>query len=109
MNCAVCHTPLNAGARFCSNCGTALVSQAPRYMAGYAESRLVRPRQGRVVAGVCEGFALRYGWDPIVVRLVVVLAMLMGVGMPVLVYVVAWIIMPNAPYALPMRTGPTPS
>ena len=66
---------------------------------------LVRPRHGRVLAGVCAGFAQRYGWDPIVVRLILVLTLLFGVGTPLLAYLLAWIVMPQAPFALPMRTG----
>ena len=42
------------------------------------------------------------------VRLVFLLAVLFGVGTPVLVYLVAWIAMPNEPYALPASTGGVP-
>jgi phage shock protein C len=50
-----------------------------------------------VVAGVCAGFAQAYGWDVIVVRLVLVLAAVFGVGTPVLAYIIAWVVIPNAP------------
>lgn len=79
------------------------------FSASSVSDRLLRPRHGRVLAGVCAGFGLRYGWDPIVVRLLLVLALLLGVGTPVLVYLIAWIVMPNAPLALPMRAGPAAS
>ena len=102
MVCSVCGVQAGTGARFCSGCGCAFAGHA----AGYVHGRLVRPRYGRVIAGVCVGFAARYGWDPIVVRLVLVLALFFGVGTPVLAYLIAWIVMPNAPFALPMRTGP---
>ena len=105
MVCSVCGAPVGDRAKFCSSCGTAFVGQT----AGYVPGRLVRPRHGRVIAGVCAGFALRYGWDPIVVRLVLVLALVLGVGTPILAYLIAWVIMPNAPFSLPMRTGPTAS
>lgn len=98
------------GARFCSGCGVAFVGYgagyAPGHLAGYVSGRLVRPRHGRVLAGVCAGFAQRYGWDPIVVRLMLVLTLLFGVGTPLLAYLLAWIVMPNAAFALPVRTGP---
>ena len=61
-----------------------------------------------MLAGVCAGFAVRYRWDPAMVRLVFLLAVLFGVGTPVLVYLVAWIAMPNEPYALPASTGGVP-
>lgn len=77
----------------------------------YALSRpasLVRPREGRMIAGVCAGFALRYGWDPALVRLVLVLAAIFGVGMPLLAYFIAWIVMPNGQLSLPAQAGAGP-
>jgi phage shock protein C len=70
---------------------------------------LVRPRQGRVIAGVCAGFARAYGWDPVVVRLVLCLVALCGAGTPIIAYLIAWIVMPNAPYEYPQRTDLTNS
>jgi phage shock protein C len=106
MVCSVCGTPVGAGARFCSGCGTALAGFNPyANPSAFHSQRLTRPRQGRVVAGVCAGFAIRYGWDPIVVRLVLLTALFFGFGTPLLAYVIAWIIMPNAPFALPVRAG----
>jgi phage shock protein PspC (stress-responsive transcriptional regulator) len=72
-------------------------------------TKLVRPRQGRVIAGVCAGFAQAYGWDPVIVRIVLCLIVLFGAGTPILAYVIAWIVMPNAPYDYPQRTDPTNS
>ena len=72
-------------------------------------THLVRPREGRVIAGVCAGFAQAYGWDPVVVRLVLFVIALCGAGTPILAYVVAWIVMPNAPYDYPQRTDLTNS
>lgn len=70
---------------------------------------LVRPREGRVIAGVCAGFAQAYGWDPVIVRLVLCLIALCGAGTPILAYLIAWIVMPNAPYEYPQRTDVTNS
>lgn len=67
-------------------------------------TQLVRPRYGRVIAGVCAGFAQAYGWDPVIVRLVLCLIALCGAGTPIIAYIVAWVVMPNAPYELPQRT-----
>jgi phage shock protein PspC (stress-responsive transcriptional regulator) len=61
-----------------------------------------------VIAGVCAGFARRYGWDPVVVRLVLVLCFFVAAGTPVLAYVVAWIVMPNEPWVVPMQTTAPP-
>ena len=72
-------------------------------------TNLVRPRQGRVIAGVCAGFAQAYGWDPVIVRLVLCVIALCGAGTPILAYLIAWIVMPNAPYGYPQRTDLTNS
>lgn len=105
MVCAVCGAEHGAGARFCSNCGRPVMALA------YAPVRppLERPRRGRVIAGVCAGFAQHYGWDAVVVRLVLCLAIFFGVGTPLLAYLIAWIVMPNGTYMLPQTTGVTPA
>jgi phage shock protein PspC (stress-responsive transcriptional regulator) len=54
---------------------------------------LYRPREGRVIAGVCAGLARRFGWDPTVVRVVAVLSILLP-GPQLLAYVLLWIVMP---------------
>jgi phage shock protein PspC (stress-responsive transcriptional regulator) len=66
-------------------------------------SGLYRPRDRRMVAGVCAGFAQRYGWDVAIVRLVLVLSFFVAAGVPLIAYVIAWVIMPNGQYALPGR------
>jgi phage shock protein PspC (stress-responsive transcriptional regulator) len=73
-----------------------------------AQAGLVRPLQGRVIAGVCEGFARRYAWDPVIVRLVLVAAVVFGAGTPVLAYIIAWIVMPNEVWVMPPQPIVTP-
>jgi phage shock protein C len=55
---------------------------------------LVRPRAGRVLAGVCAGLARRFGMRPGVVRLLFVLSVLLP-GPQVLLYIALWILMPS--------------
>jgi phage shock protein PspC (stress-responsive transcriptional regulator) len=55
---------------------------------------LVRPREGRRIAGVCAGIAERYGWDPTIVRLVAVLSIFLP-GPQVLAYLVLWLVIPS--------------
>jgi phage shock protein PspC (stress-responsive transcriptional regulator) len=63
----------------------------------------MRPRQPRLIAGVCAAFALHYGWDLSLVRVVTALIIaLTGVG--IFAYLAAWIIIPEAPYALPVKS-----
>ncbi len=57
-------------------------------------TELVRPRNGRVIAGVCAGLAHRFGWDPTVVRTIFVLSFFLP-GPQVLVYLALWVIMPE--------------
>jgi phage shock protein PspC (stress-responsive transcriptional regulator) len=54
-----------------------------------------------MIAGVCAGFALHYHWDVNIVRIITALICLSGAG--ALAYLVAWIIIPEEPYALPMQ------
>jgi len=58
-------------------------------------STLVRPRKGRIIAGVCAGIAERYGWDRTVVRLAAVASCLLP-GPQVLLYLAGWVLMPSA-------------
>ena len=54
---------------------------------------LVRPRRGRMVAGVCAALARRFDMKPWQVRLLFVLSCLLP-GPQVLLYVALWIILP---------------
>ncbi len=55
---------------------------------------LVRPRRGRMIAGVCAGLANRYGWSPTGVRLVFLLSCLLP-GPQILIYLVLWAVVPT--------------
>jgi phage shock protein C len=56
---------------------------------------LVRPRDGRVLAGVCAGLGRRFGLDPWPARLLFVLLLLVVPGSQLLIYPVLWILMPK--------------
>jgi phage shock protein PspC (stress-responsive transcriptional regulator) len=55
-----------------------------------------------MIAGVCAGFALHYGWDLNLTRVLTAL-MVVFTGVGAIVYLVAWVIIPEAPYALPAK------
>jgi phage shock protein PspC (stress-responsive transcriptional regulator) len=55
---------------------------------------LVRPRNGRVIAGVCSGLARRFGMKPATMRLLFVLSCLLP-GPQFLIYVALWIVVPE--------------
>lgn len=113
MACVGCGESVPAGARFCSSCGRT-VSYAvppppaqPRRLPHAGLDGLYRPREQRMIAGVCVGFAHRYGWDVSIVRLVLVLSLIFGAGTPFLAYLVAWVVMPNGQHALPAQASPS--
>jgi len=56
---------------------------------------LVRPREGRMLGGVCAGLARRFGLDPWITRLLFVLILLAIPGSQILVYPILWILMPS--------------
>ena len=57
-------------------------------------SELRRPRNGRVIGGVCAALARRFGWDVTLVRVLAVVSILIP-GPQVLAYVIAWAIIPG--------------
>ncbi|WP_157802269.1 PspC domain-containing protein [Diaminobutyricimonas aerilata] len=57
-------------------------------------STLIRPRNGRMIAGVCAALANRFGWSVTTVRLLAVLSFLIP-GSQLIVYAVLWIVIPS--------------
>ncbi|MFX4272079.1 PspC domain-containing protein [Propionibacteriaceae bacterium Y1700] len=55
---------------------------------------LARPRQNRMIAGVCAAIAERFGVSTFLVRLIFVLSCLLP-GPQVLIYLGGWILIPN--------------
>ncbi len=56
--------------------------------------RLYRPRQGRIVAGVCAGLAAYFGVDATLIRLAFAVLTVFG-GMGALLYLIAWMVVPE--------------
>jgi len=118
MFCPGCGRSVDAGVHFCPNCGAQIAGAGFTGGAAYPPSpapaaKLLRPRYPRMIAGVCSAFALQYGWDLSVVRIVTVVFALLTSGFGGLCYLAAWIIIPEAPYALPpgaaQASGYTPA
>ena len=55
---------------------------------------LYRPRDNRLIAGVCSGIARRFGIDPTIVRILFVASLLLP-GPQILIYLAAWVLMPE--------------
>ena len=99
MYCTKCGVQLNETSNFCSSCGNPTARNA--YASPPAYPRLSRPRDERKVAGVCAGFARYLGVDVTIIRLIAVVLIFCPVGVGLIAYLVAWIIMPNDPLRLP--------
>jgi phage shock protein C len=104
MYCSHCGRQMEPDARFCSSCGAAW--QPMPFAGAPFTGQLSRPRYPRVLGGVCSGLALHYGWDISLVRLIWVLCVLFA-GTGILAYIIAWIVIPEAPYGLPERSTGT--
>ena len=67
----------------------------------FRQQGLVRPRDGRLLAGVCAGLGRRFGINPWPARLLFVLILMVLPGSQLLVYPLLWILMPreDAPVA----------
>jgi phage shock protein C len=70
---------------------------------------LVRPRDGRVLGGVCAGLGRRFGIDPWAARLLFVLILFVIPGSQILVYPILWILMPSQELVSPATAPPASS
>ena len=99
--CHQCGTGLPPTARFCSNCGSAIHVQQP-----IPGRPLMRPRDGRQIAGVCIALARANGWDVAVVRILAVIGLCISGGFFGVAYLACWIGIPEEPLGLPGSTYP---
>jgi phage shock protein C len=72
----------------------------------FRQQGLVRPREGRVLAGVCAGLGRRFGISPGIARLLFVVLLLVLPGSQILIYPVLWILMPDEGVTTPWGTPP---
>jgi phage shock protein PspC (stress-responsive transcriptional regulator) len=59
-----------------------------------SDMQLYRPRDDRLIAGVCSGIARRFNLDPTIVRIVFVASLFLP-GPQILIYLIAWLLMPD--------------
>jgi len=98
MICPYCRTENHAGAVKCAACASWMVAPPP-------VREWIRPRQGRMIAGVCRGLADRFGLPIAAWRFAFLISLCLGL-MGLIVYVALWIAMPNGP--LPLATTAAP-
>lgn len=103
MYCPQCGRAYEEKVNFCCHCGAAMFTSPPS-----PQRKLARSARDKKIAGVCGGFAEYLGMDSTLVRLIWVMLALFG-GWGLLGYLIAWIIMPEAPLAEPLAvTSATP-
>ena len=96
MYCNYCGKTIPEDANLCAYCGKQIVGVIPR-------QKLVRPRQGRKIAGVCLGFSEYFDLDVNLIRAVWLICLICA-GVGAVAYFVSWIVIPEEPLMLP---GPT--
>jgi phage shock protein C len=107
MYCSYCGRQMEDEARYCSACGTARGSAGPSN-SNPDVKKLIRPRQGRRIAGVCAGVANYLDIDVTLVRILWILVTILPPVPGIVAYIVCWIAMPNEreTAALPGITAP---
>jgi phage shock protein PspC (stress-responsive transcriptional regulator) len=61
---------------------------------GQLDMTLYRPRDNRMIAGVCSGIARHFNIDPAIVRIAFVASLFLP-GPQILIYLAAWLLMPD--------------
>jgi len=101
MYCNYCGKAIQDDANVCAYCGI-------RIGASLARRKLIRPRTGRKIAGVCLGFSEYFDLDAALVRVVWLITAFMTGGFGFLAYIIAWIVMPEEPRLLSTPASANP-
>ena len=92
MYCTDCGKELADYASYCSQCGRATQGVRP-----HSRTSLSRPREGKLIAGVCAGVARHLDIDVTLVRIVWVLLTIFPPVPGIILYIIFWIVMPRDP------------
>jgi len=57
--------------------------------------RLYRPKTERLLGGVCSGIGYYFDIDPNLIRIVWVVLTLLSIGVGVIAYLIAWLLIPE--------------
>jgi phage shock protein C len=102
MYCNYCGKAIQDDANVCAYCGRQVALAVSR-------RRLLRPRCGRKIAGVCLAFADYFDLDVTLIRIVWLLAAIFGFPLGIVGYIIAWVIIPEEPRLLPAAVAPPAS
>lgn len=58
--------------------------------------RIYRSRTDKIVAGICGGLGEYFSIDPVIIRIIFII-LLLSVGSGILIYLIAWIVIPLEP------------
>jgi phage shock protein C len=101
MYCNACGQSIADDARYCSYCGNGVGNSHPR--------KMLRSRIDRRIAGVCAGLAHYLELDTALVRvLTVLITFAVGFFPGLNAYIVAWIIVPQEQFYLPVPAASQP-
>ena len=72
------------------------------------EKKLYRSRKARVLGGIAGGLGEYFNIDPVIMRVIFVIVILMH-GLGILAYIIMWIVIPEEPFELayPITNGTT--
>jgi phage shock protein PspC (stress-responsive transcriptional regulator) len=90
--CPWCAESIRAEAVKCRYCGALLEPDALRFVS----DPWLRPREGRMLAGVCAGLAEQFGISVTLLRLAFVLGTFFSGGVFLVLYLGLWLAMPEA-------------
>jgi phage shock protein PspC (stress-responsive transcriptional regulator) len=98
MVCATCQRHIAEGSNFCYNCGAKQPTGGNSGVASEygGRKRLVRSSVDKKIGGVCAGLADYFDLDVTIIRVLWLLAVLIG-GTGLLAYIILWIAVPLAP------------
>lgn len=89
--CPWCAESIRVEAVKCRHCGSVLDESGARILS----EPWLRPREGRMVAGVCAGLAEQFGLSVTIVRLAFALGAFFSAGLFLVVYLALWLAMPE--------------
>ena len=70
--------------------------------------RLYRSKKDRILGGVCAGLGEHLDVDPTVIRLIWAVVTVLSFGTGIIVYILAWIIIPEADTEAPLPPSAKP-